>query len=104
MCYIPKWKTCINFLKQKETLKDKSIKIKMIKFYPAVFTGHGAWGFLSLQKGDQQVSRLDDIIDSVDMGLSKFWEIVKNRETSVIWSMGSQRIRCDQTKQVSKGN
>ena len=50
------------------------------------------------------MSRLDDIIDSVDMGLSKFWEIVKNRETSVIWSMGSQRIRCDQTKQVSKGN
>ena len=50
------------------------------------------------------MSRLDDIIDSVDMGLSKFWEIVKNREASMIWSMGSQRIRCDQTKQVSKGN
>ena len=30
------------------------------------------------------MSTLDGIIDSVDMGLSKFWETVKNREAGVL--------------------
>ena len=33
---------------------------------------------------------LDNIIDSVDMNLSKFREIVKDREAWLLQSMGSQ--------------
>ena len=32
------------------------------------------------RRGQQRVKRLDGIIDSVDMNLNKFWEIVKDRE------------------------
>ena len=36
---------------------------------------------------------LDSIIDSMDMDLSKLWEIAKDREATVLQSMGSQRVR-----------
>ena len=39
--------------------------------------------------------RLDGITDSVDMNLSKLQEMVKDREASLLQSMGSQRIRHD---------
>ena len=33
--------------------------------------------------------------DSNDMSLSKLWELVMDRETGVLQSMGSQRVRYD---------
>ena len=40
---------------------------------------------------------LESITDSMDMNLSKLWEIEKDREetTEVLQSMGSQRVRYD---------
>ena len=32
------------------------------------------------RRGQQRMKWLDDITDSVDMGLSQFWETVKDRE------------------------
>ena len=36
---------------------------------------------------------LDSISDSVDLNLSKLWEIMKDGEPDVLLSMGSQRVR-----------
>ena len=39
--------------------------------------------------------RLDGIIETMDMSLSKFRDIVKNQEACVLWSMSSQRVGHD---------
>ena len=37
----------------------------------------------------------DCITDSMDMSLSKLWEMMKDREAGVLQSMGSQRVGQD---------
>ena len=36
---------------------------------------------------------MDVITDSMDMDLSKFWEILKDREPGLLQSMRSQRVK-----------
>ena len=40
----------------------------------------------------QRTTWLDGITDSMDMSLSKLWELVMDREVGVLQSMGSQRV------------
>ena len=45
--------------------------------------------------GQQRMRWLDGTINSMDMSLSKLWEMVKDRKSGVLQSMGSQRVRND---------
>ena len=44
------------------------------------------------RRGQQRLRWLDAITDSVDMRLSKLWEILQDREAWHAASMGSQRV------------
>ena len=41
------------------------------------------------------MGRLDGIMDSMDMGLGRLWEMVMDRRPGVLQSMGSQRVEHD---------
>ena len=47
------------------------------------------------RRGQQRLRWLDGIVDSSDMSLSKFWEIVKDRKPGVLQFVGLQRVRYD---------
>ena len=47
------------------------------------------------RRGQQRTRWLDGITDSMDMCLSKLWDLVMDRKPGILQSMGSQRVGHD---------
>ena len=91
----------------KKISPEYSLEGLMLKLKPQYF-GHLIWRTDSFEKtlklgkievgrrrGRQRMRWLDGITDSMDMSLSKLWELTMDREVGVLQSMGSQRLRHD---------
>ena len=56
-------------------------------------------------RGQQRMRWLDGITDSMDISLSKLWEMVMDREAWLLQFMGSQRVGHDlTTEQQQRGH
>ena len=54
------------------------------------------------RRGQQRTRWLDIITNSMDMSLSKLWEMVKAEKPGMLWSMGSQEL--DTTEKLDNNN
>ena len=55
------------------------------------------------RRGRQRTRWLDGTTDSMDMSLSKLWELVKDRESGVLQSPGLQRVGHDWETEQQRG-